>query len=394
MAGAAGRAGVTHPAESCPVRVLFLVTNFDRGGAEKIVTRLAHALSRTAGKYDVRVAALQGRSGAIADDLSALDIPTHDLGMTWKGDVRVVPRLARLIGRHRVQILFTFMFHPNVLGRLIGRACGVPVRIASERIMAWEGLGRRLVNRWTVRLSTCVVAVSQNVAQYAAREFRIPSGRLVVVANGVDLERFRPGVRLQGREGVVIGSTSRLHAKNNHETLLRAFALLVQGGRSMQLLLVGHGPEAERLGALAKSLGIAERVRFVGEQADVAPWLRQMDVYVQASVAEGMSNSILEAMASALPVVATAVGGTPELVTHGETGILVPARDAMALAEALTQLTDHPALLERLGRAGRDRAAMLFRESLMLERVERLLDACVERHLGRRFSAPVGWVTC
>jgi glycosyltransferase involved in cell wall biosynthesis len=119
-----------------------------------------------------------------------------------------------------------------------------------------------------------------------------------------------------------------------------------------------------------------------------------MDLYVQASVAEGMPNSVLEAMATALPVVATAVGGTPEVVLEGETGLLVPPRDPFALADAMLKLLADPGLAEAFGRAGRARVEAHFGEDRMRERLEALLDRLVERHLGLRFTPEVGWATC
>jgi len=369
-----------------------MVTNFDRGGAEKILTRCAIGLPRD--KYAVRAAALQGRSQAMTGDLARGGIPVHDLGMAWKGDLRVLLRLARLLRGGRIQILFTFMFHPTVLGRLVGWLCGVPVRISSERVMAWEGRMRRFANRWTVRLATHVVAVSDRVAAYAAQEFRIPPDRLSTIYNSVDLNHFRPVGRAWAGEAPVIGSTARLHVKNDHATLLRAFARVNARWPGARLLLVGRGPEEAELRALATALGIAAHVQFTGERADVAPSLQQMDLYVQASVAEGMPNSVLEAMAAGLPVVATSVGGTPEVVVDGETGLLVPPRDPVALADAMQKLLEDRTMTDAFGRAGRARVETHFGEGLMLRQVESLLDRLVECRLGLTFQPAVGWVRC
>jgi glycosyltransferase involved in cell wall biosynthesis len=375
-----------------PIRLLFLVTSFDRGGAEKILTRCATGLPPD--KYAVEVAALKGRSQAIAGGLALGGIRVHDLAMAWKGDIRIFIRLARLLRRERFEILFTFMFHPTLLGRVVGWLCGIPIRISSERIMGWENVGRRMLNRWTVGLATHVVAVSDRVAAYAARELQIPPDRLTTVPNGVDLGHFRPARRVGKCGEPLIGCTARLHEKNDHATLLRAFARLSGRWPATRLLLVGRGPEEARLHALAASLGISTRVRFMGEQADVAPYLQEMDLYVQASVAEGMPNSVLEAMAVGLPVVATAVGGTPEVVVDGETGLLVPPRDPGALADAIGKFLEDPAMRDAFGRTGRARVETHFGEGLMLERIEALLDKLVERHLGLSFQPTLGWVRC
>jgi glycosyltransferase involved in cell wall biosynthesis len=159
-------------------------------------------------------------------------------------------------------------------------------------------------------------------------------------------------------------------------------------------LLVGRGPEEAALRALADTLGVGGRVCFAGEQADVAPWLARMDVYAQAARLAGISNSILEAMANGLPVVATDVGGTSEAVAHGETGLLVPVGDPAALAAALAALLANPIMAEAFGRAGRARAETHFGERRMLERVEALLDRLVQRELRLAFDPLRGWVPC
>jgi glycosyltransferase involved in cell wall biosynthesis len=375
-----------------PIPLLFLVTNFDRGGAEKILTRCAAGLPRD--KYATQAAALQGRSQAVAHDLTLAGIPVHDLGMACRGDLRILPRLVLLLRRERIQILFTFMFHPTLLGRVVGRLCCVPIRISSERVMAWEGRRRRLLNRWTVPLATHVVAVSERVAAYAAREFRIPRDRLSTILNGVDLNHFRPAMRTRDAGPPVIGCTARLHRKNDHATLLRAFACLSTHWPEARLLLVGRGPEESRLKVLADTLGVSARVHFLGEQPDVAPHLEQVDVYVQASMAEGMPNSVLEAMAAGLPVVATAVGGTPEVVVDGETGLLVPPHDPVALAGAIEKLLADREMATAFGRAGRARVEAHFGEGVMLERLEALLDRLVEEYLGLTYAPSSGWVGC
>ena len=375
-----------------PIPLLFLLTNFDRGGAEKVVTRLAMGLSRE--KYAVKVVALQGRSKAIAADLARAAVPVYDLGMCAKWDLGVAVRFSRLLRRDGIRILFAFMFHPTILARLVGWACRVPVRISSERIMSWEGLGRRWMNRWTVPLATHVVAVSEGVAAYARREFRVPADRVTTIPNGVDLVHFHPRRSPIPPGGFVIGCTARLHRKNNHATLLQAFAQIASQWPHAQLLLVGRGPEEERLRMLAERLGLSTRVRFAGEQADVAPFLREMDLYVQSSIAEGMPNSVLEAMATALPVVATAVGGTLEVVAVGETGFLVPVGDAAALAAALVRFLANPAMATAFGRAGRARVEAHFSEATMLQRVEALLDRLVGQVLRLSFEGSRGWVRC
>jgi glycosyltransferase involved in cell wall biosynthesis len=260
--------------------------------------------------------------------------------------------------------------------------------------MEGETLGRRLLNRWTVPLGTHVVAVSERVAINAVRELHIPPERLTTIVNGVDLVHFKPVGRVQGTRALVIGSTARLHAEHDHATLVQAFARLAVRWPDARLLLVGRGREEARLRTLGEALGIVSSIRFVGEQADIAPWLAQMDLYAHASLTAGISNSILEAMATGLPVVATAVGGTPEVVADGETGLLVPPGDPVGLAEALETLLANPTMAQTFGQAGRARIEAHFGEGLMLQRMEALLDRLIRRELQLSFDPSRGWVRC
>ena len=375
-----------------PVPVLFLVTNFDRGGAEKILGRCALGLSRE--KYAVEVAALQGRSRAMTEGLASAGIPVHDLRMASKLDVLVPVRLALLLRRAQITVLLTFMFHPTILGRVVGWLCGVPIRISSERTMAWEGWARRRLNRWTLPLATHVIAVSEAVAAYAGREFRIPPDRLTVIPNGVDLDHFRPPSRPPQAHDPVIGCVAGLRPEHDHVTLIQAFASLVHRFPGLTLLLLGRGSEEARIRAAAAARGVLPQVVFAGEQRDVSPFLHRMDLYAQASLTAGLPNAILEAMACGLPVVATAVGGTPEAVSHGVTGLLVPPGDPEALAGAAGAVLEDAALAARFGQAGRARAEALFGEALMLTRVETLVEQLLARQLGLRYRPVTGWTPC
>jgi len=375
-----------------PLPVLFLVTNFDRGGAEKILSRCAAGLPRE--KYAVQVAALQGRSQAIAESLAAEGIPVHDLRMASKLDLLVPFRLAGLLRRAQLAVLFTFMFHPTLLGRVVGWLCGVPIRISSERTMAWEGWSRRLLNCWTLPLATHVIAVSEAVAAYASREFRIPPDRLTVIPNGVDLDHFRPPQRPLVPHDPVIGCVAGLRPEHDHLTLIQAFARLVRRLPRATLLLVGRGSEEARIRSAAAARGVLSQVVFAGEQPDVSAFLHRMDLYAQASLTAGLPNAVLEAMACGLPVVATAVGGTPEAVVHGITGLLVPPGDPEALAGAAATVLEDPALAARFGQAARARVEDRFSEAMMLSRLEGLVDRLAARHLGLRYEPATGWTPC
>jgi len=218
------------------------------------------------------------------------------------------------------------------------------------------------------------VAVSDAVADTAVA-LGVPRARVTVIPNGVDVERFAAAeadASVRRENGTpVVGSVGCLAARKDYPTLLAALALLDGRGRSFRAVIVGEGKERVALERQVEQLGLAERVRFLGERPDVERLLPGMDVFVLSSREEGIPNALLEAMAAARPAVATAVGGTPEVMQDGQTGWLVPPRDPAALARALETVLADPAEAARRGAA----AQRYARERLSIQ-------SMVERHQG------------
>jgi glycosyltransferase involved in cell wall biosynthesis len=199
--------------------------------------------------------------------------------------------------------------------------------------------------------------------------------QVVSIPTGIDLDRFRPGAAAEARkalglepDGAVIGIVATLRSWKGHRYLLEALAGLAD--RNARLVVVGDGPQREALEALAKELGIADRVRFAGNQADVAPWMRALDVFCLPSYAnEGVPQALMQAMACGLPVVTTPVGSIAEIVQDGSTGRLVPPSDAQALRAAIEALLADEPLRRRLGASAREAALQRFGEERMVERM-------------------------
>lgn len=357
-----------------PHRILHLITELDVGGAQKALGRLLAHLNRE--RFAPQVACLYNGDKAVAQEIRALGIAVTDLGMTKKWRWDAFWRLYRLLRRERPKILHTWMFHANVPGRVMGRLAGVPVIISSERTMGQEAAWRYRLNRFTHPLADRVVCVSQQVADFAADHVGIPRTNTVVIPNGVDLRTF--GQSLTVREArlalglpldePLIGTVTRLQPVKRLDVLLYAVAPLPD----VHAVIVGDGPQLARLETLSDELNLETRVRFIGHRRDVRPWLAALDVFVLPSAWEGMSNALLEAMATGLPVVATAVGGTPEVVVDGVTGLLVPPGDPDLLAQAIRQLLRDLDLRHTMGQAGRARVEKSFSIEETVRRTEEL----------------------
>jgi len=243
----------------------------------------------------------------------------------------------------------------------------------------WRYWLNRITHPWTDQ----VICVSPQVADFFVDHVGIPRQKIIFIPNGVDLQNLKDlPDKLQARarlalppDQVLVGTVARLDPVKRLDVLLQALRSLSDVGA----VVVGDGPERVILIEVSERLKLTERIFFVGHQEDVWPWLAALDVFVLCSDWEGMSNALLEAMAARLPVVATAVGGTPDVVVDGVTGLLVPPRDPPALAKAVVRLLRDPDLRHRMGEAGRERVEEHFSLERMVGRTQalyqQLLDA-------------------
>ena len=378
-----------------PIHVLHLITELDTGGAQSALARLMARLDRR--RFTPTVACLYNGDAIVARRIRALGVPVTDLGMTtrWRWDAFV--RLYRLLRHGRPTILHTWMFHANLPGRVLGRLAGVPVIITSRRNENIGGAMRERFNRWTAHLDDRVVAVCELARQAEVERAGVVLDHVVTIYNGVDVARFPVAsmqATAQARRAIgmpvgvpLVGSLGRLHPQKGFSDLLTAFAQVRQRIPSVRLFVAGDGELRDDLEAQARSLGMAAVVTFAGVRADVSEVLAALDVFVLPSLWEGMPNAVLEAMASGLPVVATAVGGTPEVVVDGVTGLLVPPQDPGALAQAVEQFLRDPGLRRTMGRAGRRRVEQHFDIRETVRQVEDLYETLLRERGGFLDSA-------
>ena len=353
---------------------MHLVPEFRAGGMEHGVVKVVNGCAPG-------VVASEICSFRPADELKSLlasHVPLHELDRRIGNDPRLVPALVRIMRRASPRVVHTHSWGTLCEGYVAARLAGVPVLIHGEHGTLETRRLNRLVQRWVWRRVDQVLAVSSLLARRMAATIGFPVDRIRVIRNGVDLDRFGTLGRTEARRvlgldpsALLVGTVGRLVPVKDHATLLYAAVHLGSRGLRCEVVIAGDGPLREATTTLAGELGLG-RTHLLGHRPDVERVLAALDVFVLPSRSEGLSNTILEAMASGLPVVATRVGGAEELVEEGATGLLVPPGEPAALADALGRLLVAPDLRRVMGAAGRRRAGREFALAGMIREYQEL----------------------
>jgi glycosyltransferase involved in cell wall biosynthesis len=352
----------TQPDASRRPGVMLLITLAEVGGAQTYVASLLPAL---AGRFDVTVAAHgEGPLREAAVEAGARFVHLEHVRRPinpWR-DLAGLLELVRLLRRERPDILHASSSKAGVLGRLAAAGVGIPIRIFTVHGWAFAAHGgfTSTLYRWADRavkpLTAVTVCVSENERAAGVAAGTCTARNTVVIRNAVPLDGV-PRAR-HDRGTPVLASVGRLKAPKDFSTLLRALAALPDA--SFEAVIAGDGPDRSTLEAEIGRLGIGDRVRLLGERRDIPELLGAADVFVLPSRSEGLPVSVLEAMVAGLPVVASRVGGVPELVAEGETGLLVAPGNSDELAAALKRVLADRELRRRLGTAGRARVEQQF----------------------------------
>ena len=382
------------------IRVLHVLTNLHVGGTERQAVALTCGLDRR--RFEVRLACLS-RSGELHDEVARRGIPIDTYPMhRLYGPSSMVQRLrlARHVRRWRIDVVQSYGFYANLFATPAARLARVPVVLGSVRDLGdllWTDR-QRTAQRLVSGLCDRVIVNAHAVARRCI-ELGYDPWRILVIPNGIDLERFgaietgwreRNGIPPHATLVTVVARLVNAQGVDfkGIRDFLDAARLVAPTYPDARFLIVGDGSNRPALEAFARELGLGERASFIGFRHDIPEILGSSAVVVQPSLTEAMSNSIQEAMAAARPVVATAVGGNPELVEDGVTGLLVPPADPPALARAIDTLLSDPERRERLGRAGRRRIVERYSLDRLIDSIETLYASLLT---ARRTRRRAGW---
>ncbi|HTS35590.1 MAG TPA: glycosyltransferase [Candidatus Solibacter sp.] len=378
-----GLSDMTARLPAAPRTSVFLMTNtLEVGGSERQFATLLESLNRD--EFEVHAGCLRRIGGLVRRVGEIPEFPPG--GRLWGIQAqRAQLALVRHMHRHSVDVAHAFDFYSNLMLIPAARLAGVPVIGSHRQLGDLLTRAQFKAQYWMFRWCDRVVCNSRAAAD-ALVAARLPDKKLAIIPNGLGEQAFvEHDPALPRTPGVVrIGMIARMNnAVKNHPAFLQAAAKVVQQGAPVEFVLVGDGPLRPGLEAMAAELGIADKVLFAGERHDIPAILASLDVSVLISSSESLSNVILESMAAGVPVVATDVGGNPELVKDGETGILVPLGNESRLVEVLTYLVSDAEARKRYATRSREFARVNFHITEVCRRFE-VLYSSLSRKTSRR----------
>jgi glycosyltransferase involved in cell wall biosynthesis len=358
-----------------PIRVGLVIGQLSYGGAESQAYELARGL---ASRHDVVVYCLSASSEPYGARLGDAGIAVRTLAARGGLDLRRVSRLAGCLRRDRIEVAHAFLYNASAYSYLATRFTPGVRYVASARNCKLEpSRVRRAVMRQAFRAADAVICNSRQVAEFAERHYAAPGERVRVVYNGVDAARFA-GAR-RPHEGLRIGTIGRIEAQKNLGMFLRAAREVAAAHPGATFDIAGAGSLLDEMTGAARELGLADRVRFIGPVTDVPGFLAGLDQFWLTSDWEGTPNVVLEAMAAGLPVIATAVGGTPEIVDGDRTGVLVAAGDVASLVAAACRFVHDRRAAEQMGARARTAVRERFSIAAMVHGTERVYESVTGR---------------
>jgi glycosyltransferase involved in cell wall biosynthesis len=367
-----------------PTLVLHVITELNYGGAEQLLVNMLRQFEPIShNPFQHQVVTLYDGATPLAQQIRQMGIPVVDLQMKGSGRLTGPFRFWQLLRQERPVIIHNWLYHASLMGRILGRLAGVPIVVTARHSVQFGSIWREYLHRWTGRLDDRTILICDFMRQQEIG----PAARYVTIYNGIPPIHFpvRTGARqaLQTElklppTAVLVLTTGRLHPVKGHAEAIPALAQVVAQRPDVHFVWAGEGEERPLLEQRLARYNLTGRVHLLGNRDDVPALLTASDLFLLPSHSEGLSVAVLEAMAAGLPVVATAVGGTPELVIDGESGLLVPPRDPAALAEAILALLNDPGLAQRLGENGRYRATTQFTIQQMVQQTESLYEQLLD----------------
>lgn len=341
-------------------KIMFIIWALEVGGAERLLVKLAQNIPKSS--YDISLVCIS-REGVWADELKQAGIDVICMNKRTGFDPFILPRLIKLIKRMKPDIVNTYLWTADLWGRLAAICAGVKnIVVTEQNVDIWKRWYHISIDKILFRWTQYAICVSDEVVNYYKNVVGLKDKQLVMIPNAIDISLFNRDT-IQGELRTQLGikdnefiftCSARLHVQKAHEVLIEAVNILNNNSDiDFCVLLVGEGQRNDELRNLVETKRLNNRIKFLGLRQDIPNILLQSDAFVLSSDYEGLSLAILEAMAARLPIVATTVGGNTQVVDNGVTGFLVPPRDPLLLADAMSHLVKDLKLAKQMGNSGR-----------------------------------------
>jgi len=371
--------------------ILHFVSSKGIFGAERVLCSIVRRLSSK--KIDFHLVSLKDTrftSGGLVEKATQMGLKAHEIACGGRLDLRVISRLISFVKERQIDVIHTHGYKSNFYGLLASKICNIPI-VAT--VHGWTGETRvlRIYESFDpifLRFFSAVVPVSEKLREKLISS-RIPNWKIRLIHNGIDLHRFDPSSAQRGarekwgikESAFVVGNVGRLSREKGQTYLLEAMKDIIKTHPEAIVIIVGDGLLKEELIFWTKNNGLKDYVIFTGNQDNTVPLYAMMDAFILPSLTEGIPLTLLEAMAMGKPVVATPVGGVPEIIKDSVNGVLVKPKDSHALAVALSGLIENPELRNMLSQTARKTVQEDFSVETMCEKYVRLYDRVLgEKH--------------
>ncbi|MBU0477483.1 glycosyltransferase [bacterium] len=338
------------------MNILQVVLNLECGGLEKLVIDLSNELNSRGLRTSI---ACIDKKGELAKEAEDKGIKVFSLEKGPDFDLGISARLFKILKKEKIDLVHTHNFGPLIYGGIAAKMAGIPC------INTRHGRAEKKVNRFIWNLNRKIVAVSEDAKKELLKHNKVDAGKVKVIYNGVSVNGKSNRSVNEFGDCTVIGNVARLSEEKDHFTLLEAFALICKEIEDAILVIVGDGHLRDCLESKVRDLKLEEKVLFLGMRDDVQDLMKAFDVFTLSSTMEGISLTLLEAMAAGKAIVATNVGGNKEVVKDAESGVLVPKSNAKELAKAIIKVLKDKELRDRMGKKGLE----IVKERFSLDRM-------------------------
>jgi glycosyltransferase involved in cell wall biosynthesis len=358
------------------IKIIHIIPALDIGGAEKLLFDLVNSLNKE--KYEVMVATVV-RGGILVKNFEEAGIPVQIFKKKTKLGLGVLWKIYRYLRKENPQIVHTHLFGGDTWGRIAAILARTPIIVSTEHNTNFdEKFIKRIVKKFLSYFTDKIIAVSEAVRKYSISKDYISEKKIEVIFNGINLEKFLSISQKEFGEPPIIGIVGRLAEQKGHKYLFESLNLLKT--IPWTLWVVGDGPKKAELERLSKDLDLRERILFLGAQENIPDILDKIDIFVLPSLWEGLGLAVIEAAAAAKPIVATNVGGIPEIIEDEKTGLLVEPGNVKSLADGLERviLGEGEALV--MGRAARECVREKFGAERMVKKYEELYEKLMDKN--------------